>query len=133
MEDGMNEHRTLDRREFTVAAALAALSGVAITITACGGGSGSPTAPSTPPPSSGGGTGTADKTGAISSNHGHRAVISGATLTSPSAISLDIRGDADHPHTVVLTAAEVTSIAANQRLSRESSTDSSHSHTVTFN
>ena len=130
----MNEHKTLDRREFTVAAALAALSGVAITITACGGGgSSSPTAPSTPPPSTGGGGTTSDKTGAISANHGHRAVIAGATLASPSAISLDIRGDADHPHTVVLTAAEVTSIAGNQRVSRESTTDFSHSHTVTFN
>jgi hypothetical protein len=134
MEDDLHENTTLDRREFTLAAALAALSGVAITITGCGGGSGSsPTAPSTPPPSTGGGGATADKTGAISSNHGHRAVVTGGQLTAADAVSLDIRGDADHPHTVVLTAAEVASIAGNQRVSKESSSNSSHSHTVTFN
>jgi hypothetical protein len=132
MEDVMKASKTLDRREFTVAAALAALSGVAITISACGGGGSSPSAPSTPAPS-GGGT-PADKTGLISSNHGHSgAVITGAQLTAPSAISLDIRGQSDHPHTVTLTAADVTAIAANQRVSTESSSDAGHSHTVTFN
>ncbi len=40
----MKEEKTLDRREFTLAAAMAALSGVAITISACGGG-GSPSSP----------------------------------------------------------------------------------------
>jgi hypothetical protein len=135
MEDAMKEEKTLDRREFTLAAALAALSGVAITITACGGG-GSPSAPSTPAPTpapSGGGT-PADKTGLISSNHGHSgAVITGAQLTAPSVINLDIRGQADHPHSVTLTAADVTAIAANGRVSTESTSDAGHSHTVTFN
>ena len=132
----MKEEKTLDRREFTVAAALAALSGVAITISACGGGGSSPSAPSTPAPTpapSGGGT-PADKTGVIGSNHGHTgAVITGAQLTAPSAISLDIRGQSDHPHTVTLTAADVTAIAASQRVSTESTSDAGHSHTVTFN
>jgi hypothetical protein len=136
MEDVMKEGQTLDRREFTLAAALAALSGVAITITACGGGGSSPSAPSTPAPTpapSGGGT-PADKTGIISSNHGHSgAVITGAQLTAPAVIVLDIRGQADHPHTVTLSAAEVTAIAASQRVSTESTSDGGHSHTVTFN
>jgi hypothetical protein len=134
MEDPMQERKTLDRREFTLAAALAALSGVAITISACGGGSSSPTTPSTPPPSGGGGgTTTGDKTGVVSANHGHVAVIEAAKLTAANAISLDIRGSADHPHTVSLSASEIASIAANQRVSKQSSTDSSHDHTVTFN
>ena len=128
----MSERTGLDRREFTVAAVLAALSGVAITITGCGGSSGSPGSPSTPPPGSGGGT-TADKTGTVSSNHGHRAVITGAQLTAANSVSLDIRGDADHPHTVALGATEVAAIAGGQRVSKESSSDAGHSHTVTFN
>lgn len=130
----MKESRTLDRREFTVAAAMAALSGVAITITACGGSGGSPSSPSnpTPPPTGGGGSG--DKTGVIGSNHGHSgAVVTAAQLASPGTIVLDIRGSSDHPHTVTLTAAEVSSIAANQRVSTESTSDAGHSHTVTFN
>jgi len=130
----MKEEKTLDRREFTLAAALAALSGVVITISACGGGGSSPSAPSTPaptPPPAGGGT--TDKTGVVGSNHGHVAVITAAQLTASNAINLDIRGSSDHPHTVTLTAAEVASIAANTRVTKESSTDAAHSHSVTFN
>jgi hypothetical protein len=117
-----------------VATALAMLSGVAITITesACGGSS-SPTMPSTPTPPPGGGGGGGDKVASISANHGHSGTISAAQLASPTDINLGIRGDADHPHTVTLSAAEVTSIAAGTRVSKESSTDASHSHTVTFN
>lgn len=132
----MAEQKSLDRREFTLAAALAALSGVAITISACGGGGGgSPSSPSAPaPPAAGGGGGGGDKTGVIGSNHGHGgAVITAAQLAAPSAVSLDIRGAADHPHTVTLTEAEVAAIAANTRVSKESSSDTGHSHTVTFN
>jgi len=130
----MKEEKTLDRREFTLAAALAALSGVVITISACGGGGSSPSAPSTPaptPPPAGGGT--IDKTGVVGSNHGHVAVITAAQLTAANVINLDIRGSSDHPHTVTLTAAEVASIAANTRVTKESSTDAAHSHSVTFN
>jgi hypothetical protein len=134
-EDAMEEQKTIGRREFSVATALAMLSGVAIVIseTACGGDS--PTMPSpTPTP---GATPTpapaTDKTGTISANHGHVAVISGATLTAGGAFNLDISGSAGHPHTVELSAAEITSIAGGQRVSKESSTDMAHSHTVTFN
>jgi hypothetical protein len=126
----------LTRREFTVAAALAALSGVAITISesACGGSSSSPSTPSptptpapTPTPSSG------DKVGQISGNHGHSAAITGAQLTAGGALRLDIMGTATHTHTVDLTAGEVTAIAGGTKTSKESSTDTGHSHTVTFN
>lgn len=130
----MKEKGTLDRREFTLAAALAALSGVTITITACGGGSGSPAAPSAPPPATGGGGAAGDKTGVIGANHGHAgAVITAAELTAPRAITLDIRGTADHPHTVTLTQADVAAIAASTRVTKESSSDAGHSHGVTFN
>ena len=126
----MKEEKTLDRREFTLAAALAALSGVAITISGCGGsGGGSPSAPSsTPTPSASG-----DKNGVIGANHGHIAVITAAQLAAGGGISLNIRGTSDHPHTVVLSATEISAIAANQRVSRESTTDDGHSHSVTFN
>lgn len=134
----MEQSKTLDRRQFTLAAALAALSGVAITISACGGGGtgsagSSPYGPTDP---SGGATGsgsTADKVGQISNNHGHSAIITGAQLTAGGDLSLNIQGAATHPHTVALSAAEIASIAANQRVSKVSSTTQDHSHTVTFN
>jgi hypothetical protein len=131
----MRERKTLGRREFTVASAMAVLSGVAITLTACGGDSDSPAAPSAAPNP---GTNPApapagDKVGTVGSNHGHAAVITGAQLTAGEELSLDIQGESSHPHTVALTADEVMAIAANQRVSKESSVDASHSHTVTFN
>lgn len=124
----MTEDRTLGRREFTLAAALLAISSATITISACGGSSGSPSAPS-----GGSAQVSGDKVGVISANHGHSAVITAAQLTAGGDLSLDIRGASDHPHTLTLTAAQVASIAANQRVAKESSTDDGHSHTVTFN
>jgi hypothetical protein len=130
MEDAMKEEKTLDRREFTLAAAMAALSGVAITISACGGG-GSPSSPTpTPTPAPPAAT---DKTAVIGSNHSHAGTITAAQLTAGGTLSLNIQGEATHPHTVELTAPDMTSIAANQRVSKESSTDNGHSHSVTFN
>jgi hypothetical protein len=144
MEGEMKEEksvleRNVDRRQFTLASAMAILSGVVITITdaACGGSSGSPTSPTptptpapnpTPTPAASG-----DKVGQISANHGHRAVITAAQLTGGGAISLDIRGDATHTHTVDLSAADMAAIAASQKVSKQSSRDDAHAHTVTFN
>ena len=116
----------LDRREFTLAALLAMLSGVTITISGCGGSS-SPSSPTNPPqPSS-------DKTGQISANHGHTAVITNAQLTAGGAVALDIAGSGGHSHTVSLSAAEVVQIRDGQRVAKESSSTSGHTHTVTFN
>ena len=113
-----------DRREFTVQAILALLSGVSITTSACG--DDGPLAPSPTP-------GGSNITGSISGNHGHAAVITGAQLGAGNRVTLDIRGTASHPHTIELTAGEVQQIAARQRVAKESSTDDSHRHTVTFN
>jgi hypothetical protein len=129
--------KTLDRRQFSLAAALAVLSGVAITISsACSSSnsympsSPSPTPTPTPNPTP---AATGDKMGVISNNHGHVAIITGAQLTAGNAIQLDIRGSATHTHTVSLSAADIATIAASQQVARQSSTDSGHSHTVTFN
>ena len=123
--------KVVGRRQFTLASAMAVLSGVAITITSACGGSGSPAAPSTPAPTPF--PTEPDEVGAISDNHGHSAVITGAQLTAGGALSLDIRGTATHTHTVQLSAAEITSIAGNQRVAKSSSNTNGHDHTVTFN
>jgi hypothetical protein len=124
----MEDPRVLGRREFNAAAIMALLSGVAITVSGCGGGMSSPTQPS---PATGGGSG--DKTGAISANHGHSAVVTSVQLTAAGAVRLDIRGSANHAHIVDLSAADIGAIAGGQRVSRDSSTDDDHRHTVTFN
>ena len=128
----MTEARILGRREFTLAAAMAVLSGVAITVSGCGGGSSysaSPAAPTSSTPAASG----SDKTGAISSNHGHAATVTSAQITAAGGLTLAIQGTASHPHTVTLAGSEIAAIAASQRVSKESSSDNGHSHTVTFN
>jgi len=127
----MKHERLLDRREFTAEAALAALAGVMITVSGCGGGGGgggysSPSSPSTPS------AGT-DKSGTISSNHGHLAVVTGAQLIAGNAVQLDIRGSADHTHTVTLTAAAIQAIQAGRPAVTDSTSSTGHVHSVTFN
>ena len=115
-----------DRREFTVAALLAMLGGVSITISGCGGASpSSPTTPSTTQP-------VADKNGAIANNHGHVAVITSAQLTAANTLSLNLQGTASHNHVLELSAAEVMQVRDGQTLARECS-GTSHTHMVTFN
>jgi hypothetical protein len=117
----MNGMRRLSRRE-----AMLLLGGATITVTVAACGS-SPSGPSLPPP------GPGDKDGAIAENHGHLARITAAQLDAGGALLLDIRGSADHRHTVALTADEVVRIRTSTRVSKSSSTEESHTHTVTFN
>lgn len=115
--------KPIDRREFTLQSALALLSGVAITLSACA----SEDAPAGPTPPA------TDRTATISNNHGHAAVVTGAQLSAGEQLALDIRGAADHPHTVSLSRSELEAIAAGHQVVKASSTDLSHSHTATFN
>jgi hypothetical protein len=125
--------KPLTRRDFTLAAAMAILSGVAISVSGCGG-SDSTSSPAAPSSAGSGSTpASGDRTGSISSNHGHVAVIAGAQLGASGGITLNIQGTAGHPHTVALTGADLSAIANSQRVSKESSNDASHTHTVTFN
>ena len=76
--------------------------------------------------------------GSVAANHGHTATVTSVQLMAGNAIQLNIQGTADHPHTVDLTANEVTQIGSGQRVSKQSSNDPSaafgpHAHTVTFN
>jgi hypothetical protein len=116
----------MDRREFTSASILALLSGVVVTIAGCD--SDSPTAPDQ----------DGNRAGSVSANHGHQAVVSAAQINAADQVTLDIRGSADHPHTVVLSMADVVAIGNGQRRSAVSTRDNSaafgqHDHTVTFN
>jgi len=92
-----------------------------------------PSTPSTGPSTPGGGASAGNVFGVIGANHGHEAVITAAQLTASNALRLDITGSADHPHTVELSAAEVTQIRDRQQVSKTSSTDAGHNHIVTFN
>jgi hypothetical protein len=120
------------RREFTAASVMALLAGVTLTVSGCGGSNpGGPSPNPTPTPSTPPASG--DKTGSVSANHGHEAVVTAAQITAAGAVSVGIRGQADHPHTLQLTAQEVQQIGAGMRVAKVTSTDLAHEHTVTFN
>jgi hypothetical protein len=129
MPNSRTDDRELSRREFSVEALTALFAGVVITVTACDDdGGGALTV----------GPGGDSASGSISANHAHVATVTSVDLNAGNAVTLDIRGQADHPHTVSLTAAEVVQIRDGQRVTKTSTTDASasfgtHSHTVTFN
>jgi len=128
----MHDTRFLDRREFTVDAVLAMLSGVVILVTesACGGsGSSSPMSPA-PLPQTGG---TSDNVGQISNNHGHSAVVTAAQLLAGNQVQLDIRGTASHTHSITLTHDDLGRVSGGATVATVSTTTNGHDHTVTFN
>ena len=122
----MRQCKSWSRREFNVAAAMAMLGGVTITVS-CGGSNGSPTTSSV---SSNTGT---DILGVVGTNHGHVATITAAELTAGGALTLNITGSSNHPHTIEISASEVQQISGGVKVSKESSVDAGHSHSVTFN
>jgi hypothetical protein len=120
----MSKRIAVDRREFTVASALALLGGATITITSCGGGGSSPSRSS---------SGPVDVIGNIAGNHGHTAVITAAQLSAGGAIRLDLQeGTAGHKHVVDLSADEVIRIRTGNAVTKESSETELHRHMVSF-
>jgi hypothetical protein len=117
----MSDEHFLTRRAFTLESVLAILSAATITITGCGGYEMGPS----PPPG--------DREGVVSSNHGHRAIVTAAQLNSNNTVTVDMRYQATHNHTLTLTPSELGAISENARVAKTSSTDDDHSHTVTFN
>jgi hypothetical protein len=125
----MSDIRDMTRREFSLEAAMAILSGVAITISGCGGGGSNPAGPSGNPPVASNG----DHVGAISANHGHVAKITAVDISTGKGFALDIKGTATHTHTVTLSDADIAAVGANQQVAHQSSSGGGHTHTVTFN
>jgi hypothetical protein len=124
-----DEPDTIGRREFTLQSALALLAGVVITVDGCGGSSTSPSPSPSPSPAP-----AADVNGSVSANHAqpHVAVITAAQITAGSAVSLNIQGMATHPHTVELAAADLVSLRNRTAVSKDSTNNNNHIHTVTF-
>jgi hypothetical protein len=112
----------MDRREFAGRALMAMLAGVTVTITGCG--SDNLASPS-PPPS--------DRTGEVTNNHGHVVTITSAQQMAGGNVTLSIQGTGSHDHLLELTAAEVSTIRAGNRLVKDCAMGRSHTHTITFN
>ena len=113
------------RTEFLQSALVACLAGATV---ACGGDDDDADPDGSGGSSSGGGAcGTT-----IATNHGHKLTVTKAQAMAGAAKSYDIQGDSDHPHTVDLSAAQMMMLAAGDPVTVESSTDASHSHSVTI-
>jgi hypothetical protein len=135
------------RREFTSASISAFFVGMGVTLGGCGGGSGGDygTAPSSAPgPASAATapTSNGERSGQISGNHGHSAVITAAQLQAGGAVTLRIQGIADHSHGLELSADQVRQIAGGTRVSKSTAAAQTtgdygiygeHDHTVIFN
>jgi len=123
-----DESTAVTRREFTLEAALALLAGCVITVSdiACGDDNTSNANPANPSPT------PADISGSVSANHGHIATVTAAQITATNAVVLNIQGQATHNHTVSLSQADLQTLKNRQAVSRDSSNDNGHMHTVTF-
>lgn len=118
---------TIKRREFLNHFALAFLSGVVVTLTSCGTSEEEETSLART-------QNTQGKTGSISSNHGHSALITSAQLASNQMLTLNIQGSGNHSHSLVLSPSELGAIRQGTRISKYSSSQTDgHAHTVTFN
>ena len=118
----MADFKRLTRREFTISSAMAALSGVVITMAGCDESSNS----TTPDP-------VEDVVGVVAQNHGHSAVVTSAQLGAGNTIVLAIQGTANHAHSVELTGAELSQIQQGTQVMKTSTSNASHTHNVTFN
>lgn len=116
----------MDRREFLRKAGLVATwAAIPIVVTGCGDDDGGPT---------GTDNGDGNVPGSVSNSggHSHSVAITRAQIDAGDSVTLTLTGSG-HTHTVSLTANEVMNIGDGERVSKESSNDRSHSHTVTFN
>ena len=122
----VKESTAVTRREFTLEAALALLGGCVITISdvACGGSKNNNPANPSPTPT--------DINGTVSANHGHMVTVTAAQITAGNAVMLTLVGNTSHNHTVSLSQADLVTLKNRQSVSRDSSNDNSHVHTVTF-
>jgi hypothetical protein len=70
----------------------------------------------------------------IGSNHGHVMTVTSSDVTTGAAKTYDIRGTADHTHTVMVASANFATLQsnANGSVMLTSSTDNGHSHSITI-
>lgn len=114
----------MERRTFFVRAGQLVLAGVSITaLISCSDDGGD------------GGTNPGSSTAiavSIANNHGHSLTLDQSDLTASTAIILTLTNGSGHTHSLDLTGAEVDQLIAGTPVSKASSTDSGHSHTVTL-
>jgi len=69
--------------------------------------------------------------GTITGNHGHTLTVPAADISAGAAKTYNIDGAAGHPHTIDLSAADMTTLAGGASVTVTSSNDLAHTHNVT--
>ena len=67
----------------------------------------------------------------IGSNHGHMMIVSQTEVDAAVAKTYNIMGTSLHDHTVMITAAQFASLKTGATLNIQSSSDGTHTHTIT--
>lgn len=115
----------LTRKQF-----LSSMLGIAAGATlfaACGGDDGGGAGPDA---AATGNCGTNGTTVAIGSNHGHMLTVSAADVTAAADKTYDIKGSADHTHSVTVSAALFAMLKANTAVNTTSTNGDGHTHTI---
>ena len=123
---------TMTRKDFlgTLIKGTAVGAGAAMLLSACGGDDGD--GGGTPDATGGLGNCAANGTSVtIAANHGHTLTVSMADVTAGTSRTYDIMGTSLHTHSVILTPAHFTMLAANQVVTVMSSDGSAHTHAIT--
>ena len=71
--------------------------------------------------------------GVVENNHGHTAVVSAQQLSNGRQITLDIRGSADHGHSLEITDDNMRRLQRRERVELDSTVQNGHRHRVNFN
>lgn len=122
-----------DRRRFLGTLASFVVAGLAVHIVGCT--RTDPVSSGTPAPEGGDcalGKAAVDRSGDISSNHGHEAVVTTAQQDAETAFDLNIMGSSGHNHTISLTSQDLADLKAGTEVVKTSSNVNGHAHTVTF-
>ena len=130
---------TMTRKDFlgTLIKGTAVGAGAAMLLSACGGddgdGGGTADAPPAGSPDASGAAGCSagGATVTIGANHGHTLTVSMADVAAGTSRTYDIMGTSLHTHSVILTPAHFTMLAANQVVTVMSSDGSAHTHAIT--
>lgn len=120
--DDMHEAGSADRRRFLKRMSTLALAAPLLAAAGCG----------KEPTTTKGNAGTYEVEITIGENHGHRVTITEQQLDKGEAVTLTLTEGGGHTHSVSLSAEQVRTIADGGTVSVESTSDSFHTHTVTF-
>ena len=71
--------------------------------------------------------------GEVQNNHGHTAVVTAEQLAAGRQVTLDIRGSADHSHSLDITDDNMRRLQRRERVEVDSTLQNGHRHRVNFN